>query len=254
MSEDKRGKSAFVTGASYGFGAAIALQLARDGFDVAVAATDRKNLADIVAKLKDVGVRTAAVALDLRDPDGVRRAWDAAIEALGAVDLLVNNAAANLRRSALEVTREDWDAVIATNLTGPFLLTQRMAQCLMQAGRPGAIVNIASTHGLIGAADRSTYGVSKAALIQMTRMLAVEWAPYRIRVNAVAPGRALTGSPSRSASAAMPGYLDRMIEQIPLRRLVTAEEVAAAVGYLASAQAESVTGQVLAVDGGLTIS
>ena len=218
-----------MTGASYGFGAAIALQLARDGFDVAVSATDTKNLADIVGKLSAVGARTAAIALDLRDHDGVRRAIDAAAEALGAIDLLVNNAAANLRRPALEVTREDWDAVMATNLTGPFFLTQAMAQSLLRAGKPGAIVNIASTHGLIGAAERSTYGISKAAMIHMTRMLAVEWAAHGIRVNAVAPGRALTPSPSRSASAAKPGYLDRMLEKIPLHRLVTAEEVAAAV-------------------------
>ena len=252
--DDKRCRSAFVTGASYGFGAAIALRLARDGFAVAVSATDVKNLADIVARLDAVGVRTAAIALDLRDPDDVRRAMNRAVDALGGVDLLVNNAAANLRRSALEVTREEWDAVLATNLTGPFFLTQQMAHGLMRAGRPGSIVNIASTHGLIGAAERSTYGVSKAAMIQMTRMLAVEWGPHRIRVNAVAPGRALTESPSRAATAAKPGYVDRMIERIPLRRLVTAEDVAAAVGYLASAQAASVTGQVLTVDGGLTIS
>jgi NAD(P)-dependent dehydrogenase (short-subunit alcohol dehydrogenase family) len=252
--DDKRRKFALVTGASYGFGAAIALQLARDGFDVAVSATDTKNLADIVGKLNAVGVRTVAIALDLRDPDGARRAIDGVTDVLGGVDLLVNNAAINLRGNALEVTREDWDAVLETNLTGPFFLTQQMAQCLMRAGKPGTIVNIASTHGLIGAAERSTYGISKAAMIHMTRMLAIEWAACRIRVNAVAPGRALTASPSRSASALRPGYLERMIERIPLHRLVTAEEVSAAVSYLASPQAASITGQVLILDGWLTVS
>jgi NAD(P)-dependent dehydrogenase (short-subunit alcohol dehydrogenase family) len=251
---DKRRKSAFVTGASYGFGAAIALELARDGFDVAVSATDANNVADTVSKLTATGVRTAAIGLDLRDPDSVGRAIEAAADALGGIDLLVNNAAVNLRRAALDVSREEFGAVMAANLTGPFFLCQQMAQALMRAGESGAIINIASTHGLIGAAERSTYGISKAGMIQMTRMLAVEWAPHGIRVNAVAPGRALTASPSRAATAAKPGYLDRMLEKIPLHRLVTDAEVAAAVSYLASPRAASVTGQVLVLDGGLTIS
>ena len=125
---------------------------------------------------------------------------------------------------------------------------------MIAAGRGGAIVNLASTHALVGVAERSTYGISKAALIQMTRMLAVEWAPYGIRVNAVASGRLDTSSPSRVEKAADPNYMAAMLSRIPLRRQATVAEVAAAVSYLASPAAAAITGQVLVLDGGLTVA
>jgi 2-deoxy-D-gluconate 3-dehydrogenase len=121
---------------------------------------------------------------------------------------------------------------------------------LIGRAREGAIISIASTHGLVGAPERSTYGISKGAIIQMTRMLAIEWAAHGIRVNAIAPGRLDTASPSRAG--ADPKYMEAMLERIPLHRLATAEEVAGAAAYLASPQAQSVTGQVLVLDGGLT--
>jgi NAD(P)-dependent dehydrogenase (short-subunit alcohol dehydrogenase family) len=143
--------------------------------------------------------------------------------------------------------------VMATNLGGAFFLTQQVGRHLIAGKRPGAIVNLASTHALVGAAERSVYGISKGALIQMTRMLAVEWAEHGIRVNAVAPGRLDTPSPSRAARTGDPNYMEAMRARIPLKRFATAEEVAAAVCYLASPQAASITGQTLVVDGGLTV-
>ena len=216
--------TAFVTGASYGVGAATALALARDGFDVAVSATRPENVADTVAKLEHAGARAVPVVLDLKSQASIEDAFAAVIAKLGRLDVLVNNAGANLRRRAADVTPAEWDAVIATNLTGTFFMSQQFGRHLIAGGRPGSIINIASTHGLVGAAERSTYGISKAAVTHMTRMLAIEWADHGIRVNAIAPGRLDTTSPSRAD--ADPKYMQAMLARIPLHRLATVEQVA----------------------------
>ena len=243
---------AFVTGASYGIGAACALALARDGYDIAVAATRVENLANTVAQLRATGRRIAPVALDLNSQASIEQAMAAAVAALGRVDVLVNNAAANIRRKAVDVTRDEWDAQMRVNLTGTFFLTQQMGRHLIAAQRPGAVISVTSTHGVIGAAERSTYGISKAAVIHMSRMLAIEWAEHGIRVNTVAPGRLDTESPSRAATGKDPQYMQAMIGKIPLHRLCTVDDVAGAVSYLAGAQASYITGQTLLLDGGLT--
>jgi NAD(P)-dependent dehydrogenase (short-subunit alcohol dehydrogenase family) len=138
------------------------------------------------------------------------------------------------------------------NLRGTFFLTQAAGRHLIAAGRGGCIVNVASTYALVGAPERSVYGISKAALVGMTRMLAVEWAPHGIRVNAIAPGRLVTASPSRAGKGADPAYMEAMLKRTPLQRQATVEEVAATVAYLASPAAAAMTGQVLVLDGGLT--
>jgi NAD(P)-dependent dehydrogenase (short-subunit alcohol dehydrogenase family) len=245
-------RAALVTGASYGVGAATALALAHDGFDVAVTATDVAHLADTVKKLEAAGAHALVLELDLRDERSIAQVAEKAVTAFGQLDVLVNNAGANLRKLAAEVTVDEWDAVMAVNIRGAFFLTQQIGRHLMAAGRGGCIVNIASTHGLTGAVERSTYGISKAALIGMTRLLAVEWAPHGIRVNAIAPGRLDTPSPSRAEKGADRDYMDAMLKRIPLHRLASAEEVAATVAYLASPAVASMTGQVLVLDGGLT--
>jgi NAD(P)-dependent dehydrogenase (short-subunit alcohol dehydrogenase family) len=245
------GRTAFVTGASQGIGAEIALGLARDGFDVAVAATRTENLAAVVAKLAAMGARVAPVALDLRSQSSIEQALAEVIKTFGRLDVLVNNAGVTLRKLVLDVTAAEWETVIGTNVTGTFFMSQQMGRHLIGSGRPGCIINMASTHGVVGFAQRSVYGISKAAIIQMTRMLAIEWAEHGIRVNAIAPGTVET--PSRAAFfAADPGARDTMLNRIPLRRFATAGEVAGAVRYLASPQAACVTGQTLLLDGGLT--
>jgi NAD(P)-dependent dehydrogenase (short-subunit alcohol dehydrogenase family) len=246
-------QTALVTGASYGVGAATALALARAGFAVAVSARRAENLAQTMAKLEATGARVVPLVLDLNSQSSIERAMADVIAAFGRLDLLVNNAGGNLRKLAVDVAPADWDALMATNLRGAFFLAQQMGRHLIADGRPGAIVNIASTHGLVGAAERSVYGISKGALIQMTRMLAIEWAAHGIRVNAIAPGRLDTPSPARAARTDDPKYMDAMRARIPLKRLVTVDEVAAAVCYLAGPQAASVTGQTLVLDGGLTV-
>ena len=245
-------RAALVTGASYGVGAATALALARAGFDVVVTATKRDNLAATMQAVESAGMRAAPLVLDLRQDADIAECAEQAIAAFGGLDLLVNNAGANLRKRASDVTAAEWDAVMAVNIRGTFFLTQHIARRFIAASRGGAIVNIASTHALVGAPERSTYGISKAALIGMTRMLAVEWAEHGIRVNAIAPGRLDTTSPSRAEKGADRTYMEAMLKRIPLHRLASAEEVAATVAYLASEAAASMTGQVLVLDGGLT--
>jgi NAD(P)-dependent dehydrogenase (short-subunit alcohol dehydrogenase family) len=244
--------TAFVTGASYGVGAATALALAGEGYDVAISATRAENLDATAVKLAATGARVVPVVLDLRSQACIDRAMADVVAAFGRLDVLVNNAGGNLRKLAVDVAWAEWDAVMATNLTGAFFLIRQFGRHLIAGRRPGAIVNLASTHALVGAAERSVYGISKGALIQMTRMLAVEWAKHGIRVNAIAPGRLDTPSPSRAARTNDPGYMDAMLTHIPLRRFATVDEVAAAVCYLAGPQAASITGQTLILDGGLT--
>jgi NAD(P)-dependent dehydrogenase (short-subunit alcohol dehydrogenase family) len=244
--------AALVTGASYGVGAATGLALARVGYDVAVTATRIANLAPTLKALEQCGTHVMPAALDLRSEADIARVTKEVIATFGRIDVLVNNAGANLRKLAADVTAAEWDAVMNVNVRGTFFITQAIGRAMIAGNRGGTIVNIASTHALAGTAERSTYGISKAALVGMTRMLAVEWAGHGIRVNAVAPGRLATPSPSRADKGADQAYMDAMLKRIPLRRQATSEEVAAAVVYLASPAAASITGQILVLDGGLT--
>jgi NAD(P)-dependent dehydrogenase (short-subunit alcohol dehydrogenase family) len=252
ISQSAARKTALVTGASYGVGAATALALARDGFDVALTATRRENLEATLGALAGGGTRVLPLALDLRSEASIAQAMAEIGKNFGVLDLLVNNAGANLRKLAVDVTAQEFREVMEVNVTGTFLLTQAIGRAMIARGQGGAIVSIASTHALIGAPERSTYGISKGAVVQMTRMLAVEWARHDVRVNAVAPGRLDTPSPSRAATGADAPYMKAMLDRIPLHRLATPEEIAAAVLYFASPQAQTITGQVLFIDGGLT--
>ena len=243
---------ALVTGASYGVGAAAALSLAREGFDLAISATRLSNLDATAKALQATGCRITTVELDLCSQSSIEAAIASVLGACGRLDVLVNNAAVNLRKAALDVTPEEWDAVLRANTTGTFFITQAFARQRIKAGQPGCVVNVSSTHGIVGAAERSTYGVSKGAVLQMTRMLAIEWAPHGIRVNAVEPGRLDTASPSRAAKSGDAKYMQAMLDRIPLHRLATAEDVAEAVAYLAGPRGGFVTGHTIVIDGGLT--
>ena len=245
-------KVALVTGASYGVGAATALALARDGFDVVVTATRLSNLDATLAAVRAAGRNVIGVELDLRAQSSIEKTAAAATEAFGRIDVLVNNASVNLRSNAIETARDEFEDVLLTNVTGTFFLTQQIGRYLVARHAPGRIITIASAHALVGAAERSAYGISKAALLQMTRMLAIEWADYGITVNAVAPGRLDTPSPSRAGTGSNKDYMEAMLKRIPLHRLATAEEVAAAVVFLAGPAAAAMTGQTIVIDGGLT--
>jgi NAD(P)-dependent dehydrogenase (short-subunit alcohol dehydrogenase family) len=239
-----------VTGASQGIGAEIAVAFARDGYDVAVSSTRTEKLPDVVSRIEAAGARAVAVELDVRSQASIEQALAAAVEGLGQVDVLVNNAAVTIKRLALDITPAEWDSVMDTDLTGTFFMTQRMGRHLIATRRPGCVISIASTHGLVALELRFAYGVAKAGVMHMTRMLAYEWAEHGIRVNAIAPGRVNT--PSREGSLAEPGFREKMLSRVPMRRFGEAGEVAAAACYLAGPAAAYVTGQTLVLDGGLT--
>ncbi len=192
MSETRR--KALVTGTSTGLGLEIALGFAQNGYDVAFADRDAAMLDEVMARPELANVNAVPVTLELTSEDSIKDGLNAAIEGLGGLDVVVNNAALALIKPVVDVTWDDWDRLVSVNLKGAYFLSARFAAHCMAADQPGAIVNIASTHGLTGIAGRSVYGVTKGGLIQMTRMLAIEWVEQGIRVNAVAPTTVMTES------------------------------------------------------------
>jgi len=198
-----------------------------------------------------MGRRALPISLELRSAPSAEQAVAGAVEALGGLDVLVNNAGITARTPAVDIKLEEWEDVYRVNTTGALLMSQQMVRHLLAKKRQGCIINIASTHGLIGFPQRLSYGTSKGALVQMTRMLAIEWAPHGIRVNAIAPGTVET--PSRvEFFAANPATREAMIKRVPVGRFATPEEIAGMACYLASPAASYVTGQILVLDGGLT--
>jgi NAD(P)-dependent dehydrogenase (short-subunit alcohol dehydrogenase family) len=251
QTEAAKRRVALVTGASQGLGAAIALKLAREGYDLAVTELTHAPLAPVVERLQALGARAVPLVLDIRSQASIESAVAEAARAFGTLDLLVNNAGVTLRRLAIDVTRDEWQAVMDVNLTGTFFMSQQFARHLIARKRKGAIVSLASTHGIVALAERSTYGIAKGAIVHMTRMLAYEWAQDGIRVNAIAPGTIET--PSRAAYFdANPGAREAMLKRVPIGEFGTEDDVAGAVAYLASAEARYITGQTLVLDGGLT--
>lgn len=242
-------RAALVTGASTGIGYAITCALAREGYDLAVTDLDVEMFDALLREPVMQDRKVVTVKLDLRSENDITQAFSTAAGALGAIGLLVNNAGRALIKPATEVSWAEWDDVISINLKGAYFLSQQFAAHCIARRQEGCIVSIASTHGLTGIAGRSVYGISKAGLIQMSRMLAIEWATQNIRVNAIAPATALT--PSRQRMLDGPAR-ERMLARIPSRRFIAPEEIAAAVCYLASPGAASITGHTLTLDGGLT--
>jgi NAD(P)-dependent dehydrogenase (short-subunit alcohol dehydrogenase family) len=248
-----KGKVALVTGASGGLGVELAQALAIAGADVAVAARRKERIDAVADDLKNHGVRSLAVQADLSKDGDIEHAVAAVEQGLGAVDILVNNAGVAPVRRAEKQSREQWDEVIAVNLTAVFRLSQRVGRAMIERGQGGRIINMSSVMGQVGSSIYPTvgYNVSKHGVDGITRHLAVEWAPHKITVNAIAPA----WFPSEMNTDPRfgdvnPKYKARMIERTPMGRLGGPGELMGAVIYLASPAASYVTGTVLVVDGG----
>jgi len=245
------GKVALVTGAGSGLGKALAICLAEAGADCAVTELpDRmERLKETSDCIRESGRETCAIPLDLRDLDTIEPLVTKTIQALDRIDILVNNAGVNIPRSALEVSEQDWDNVLDVNLKGLFFLSQRVAK-EMVGQECGKIVNIASQNGLVGYYKRAAYCSSKAGVVNLTRVLAIEWAKHGINVNAVAPTFVLTALTKPTFDD--PVLREDLLKRIPLGRVGKPEDVAGAVVFLASPASDLITGHTLLVDGGWT--
>jgi 3-oxoacyl-[acyl-carrier protein] reductase len=244
--ENLAGKTAFVSGASQGIGRACALALAKMGARVALAARNEAKLEGVAAEIAAQGGQGKAFVMDVSDQTSIQTAAKAAIAHFGSVEILVNNAGITRDTLLLRMKRDDWDAVMTTNLTGAFLLSQALLNPMLRA-RWGRIINVSSVVGRTGQAGQANYAASKAGLIGFTRSLAREVASRSVTVNAVAPGYIETAMTSVLEDKQREVFLSH----IPLGRPGTDEEVAHAVAFLASPQAGYITGHVLDINGGL---
>ena len=240
------GQTAFVAGAGRGLGKGCALMLAEAGAEVICAARTESELVELVAEIQAAGGKASACVLDVTDRATVRQV----IADLPRLDILVANAGSNRPKPFLEVPDEDLDFLLDLNLASMFVLSQAAAQKMLAQGHGGSIIHMTSQMGRVGGMNRSVYCATKWGLEGLVRASAIELAPHGVRVNAVAP--TFVDTPLTKPFFEDPAFKEWVMERLPIQRLATIEEVAAAVVYLASPGAASVTGTSLAVDGGWT--
>jgi 2-dehydro-3-deoxy-D-gluconate 5-dehydrogenase len=241
------GKVALVTGASRGLGKSMVLALASAGADVALAGRNAATLQPVAKEIERMGRRARVIPLDVGELPALPAAVEAVLERFGRIDILVNNAGTNVRKAAVEFTPAEWDAVLDTNLKGAFFLTQEVGKHMI-GRRQGKILNISSMTAFLGLPTVPAYTASKAALQQLTRLLAVEWAEHNIQVNAIAPGWIHTEM--TSGLNGTPRY-QWVLNRTPAGRFGEPHELAGAAVFLCSPAADFITGQTLAVDGGI---
>jgi glucose 1-dehydrogenase len=254
-----RGKNVLVTGGSSGIGQAIAVRFAEHGANIAInylrqpeeAAETEEQVHACVKKVQQEGVRDVLVGADVSQENQVVRMVAEAIDGLGGIDVLVNNAGIQISRASDELSSADFDKVLAVNLRGAFMCAREAIRHFLDEGKPGSIINISSVHQLIPKPDYLGYSVSKGGMQNLTRTLALEYAARGIRVNGIGPGATIT--PINSAWIDDPVKKEQVESHIPLARAGTADEMAGVTCFLASDDAAYITGQTIFVDGGLTL-
>jgi NAD(P)-dependent dehydrogenase (short-subunit alcohol dehydrogenase family) len=246
---DLSGQVALVTGTSRGLGQYLARALARAGADLILTSRHRASLAAFETEIASLGRRTLALELDVRDLSSIQRMAAEAEASFGAVHILVNNAGCNVRKPALDVTWDDWNLVLDTNLRGSFFVAQAIARGMMARGY-GRIINIGSVTSVFGYAGLAPYGASRGGIRQLTMSLADDWGPHGVTVNCLAPGWFKTQQ--NQVLYEDKEWVEALTQRIPLRRPGAPSDLDGAVIFLASEASRYVTGQTLLVDGGIS--
>ncbi len=244
------GKNALVTGSDQGIGQAIALRLAEEGARVVVNyRANRQGGEDTRARIQQMGRQAAAIQADVSDIADLGKLFQQAVAALGSIDILVNNAGIEKNAAFLDITREDYQQVVDVNMTAPFLLTQAFARHRREVKAPGKVINISSVHEELPFPHFTPYCMAKGGLKMMMRNLAIELAPLGITINNIAPGAVET--PINRKLLSDPKLLQPLLANIPLHRLGQPQDVAGVAAFLASSDADYITGTTIVVDGGL---
>ena len=246
---DLTGKVAIVTGASRGLGQTFARALAQAGADLVITSRTIESLTAFEREVVAMGRRVVPLALDVRDESSIRRMVSDALQAYPHIDILVNNAGCNVRKPAVDVTWDDWNLILDTNLRGAFFVAQSVARAMIPRGR-GRIINIGSVTSVMGYAGLGPYGASRGGIRQLTMSLADDWGPHGITVNCLAPGWFKTEQ--NKVMYEDPEWVAYLIDRIPMRRPGKPADLEGPVVFLASDASEYVTGQTLLVDGGIS--
>jgi NAD(P)-dependent dehydrogenase (short-subunit alcohol dehydrogenase family) len=244
------GRIALVTGAGRGLGRAAAKSLAAAGADVALLARTESELNTVSDEIDSLGRRAIALRVDATQSSEVDAAVAKVAQHFGRIDVLVHCVGRSMRKPSLSILDAEWDALISTNLSSTFFVCRAVGRLMVQQGK-GSIVNIASAAGLRGRPTNAPYSAAKAAVINLSKALAVEWAPHQVRVNVLAPGRFLT--PLTQAEMSDPLKYETFIKQVPLGRIGQPEELNEILVWLASDASSFVTGSVVVIDGGQTL-